>query len=60
LDITNYTPHLEGFDLRLASRHKETTTAQNVGTNFLKNGVHMCVCETDLHEYTGLWNYVNQ
>jgi len=43
LDITNYTPHLEGFDLRLASRHKETTTAQNAGTNFLKNGVHMCV-----------------
>lgn len=22
--------------------------------------VYICVCETDLHEYTGLWNYVNQ
>jgi hypothetical protein len=43
LDITNYTPHLEGFDLRLASGHKETTTAQNVGTNFLKTAVHMCL-----------------
>jgi len=43
LDITNYTPHLEGFDLQLASRHKETTTSQNVGTSFLKTGVHMCV-----------------
>jgi hypothetical protein len=43
LDIMNYIPHLEGFDFRLASHHKETTTAQNVGTNFLKTGVHMCV-----------------
>jgi hypothetical protein len=43
LDITNYTPHLEGFDLQLASHQKETTTAQNVETNLLKTGVHMCV-----------------
>jgi hypothetical protein len=43
LDITNYTPHLEGCDLRLASRKKETTTAQNAVTNFLKTGGHMCV-----------------
>jgi hypothetical protein len=43
LDITNYTPHLEGCDLRLASRQKETTTAQNVVINFLKAGVRKCV-----------------
>jgi hypothetical protein len=43
LDTTNYTPHLQGFDLQLASKKKKKSMAQNVGTNFLKAGVYMYV-----------------